>query len=165
MATAAWTDSRLAVAGLISDVPQFGVGGVSDPPPGDGVDAAQRRGVQDVRRQLIERAARIWEVPVEDVEYQVDGTLAHRSDDALRMTFEQLARRLNGTGGPVVGRATAHPGGLGNAFALNIADVEVDTETGKVEVLRFTAVQDCGKAIHPSYVEGQIQGGAVQGIC
>ena len=119
---------------------------------------------EDVRRQLIERAARIWDVPVEDVEYQPDGTLAHRSDDALRMTFEQLARRLNGTGGPVVGRATANPGGVGNAFAINIADVEVDTETGKVDVLRFTAVQDCGKAIHPSYVEGQIQGGAVQGI-
>ena len=119
---------------------------------------------EDVRRQLIERAARIWDVPVEDVEYQADGTLAHRSDDALRMTFEQLARRLNGTGGPVVGRATANPGGVGNAFAINIADVEVDTETGKVDVLRFTAVQDCGKAIHPSYVEGQIQGGAVQGI-
>ena len=152
VATAAWTDSRLVAAGLVSDVPQFGIGGVSDPALGDGVDAARRRGVEDVRRQLIERAARIWEVPVEDVEYQADGTLAHRSGDALRMTFEQLARRLNGTGG------------VCNAFALNIADVEVDTETGKVEVLRFTAVQDCGKAIHPSYVEGQIQGGVVQGI-
>ena len=53
---------------------------------------------------------------------------------------------------------------MGNAFAINIADVEVDPDTGKVEVLRFTAIQDCGKAIHPSYVEGQIQGGAVQGI-
>ena len=43
-------------------------------------------------------------------------------------------------------------------------DVEVDPETGKVEVLRFTAFQDAGKAIHPSYVEGQMQGGSVQGI-
>ena len=119
---------------------------------------------EDVRRQMIERAARIWDVPVEDVEYQADGTLAHRSDDALRLTFDQLARRLNGTGGPVVGRATANPGGVGNAFAINVADVEVDVETGKVDILRFTAIQDCGKAIHPSYVEGQIQGGAVQGI-
>ena len=119
---------------------------------------------EDVRRQMIERAARIWDVPVEDVEYQADGTLAHRSDDALRLTFNQLARRLNGTGGPVVGRATANPGGVGNAFAINVADVEVDVETGKVDILRFTAIQDCGKAIHPSYVEGQIQGGAVQGI-
>jgi len=40
----------------------------------------------------------------------------------------------------------------------------VDPETGKVTILRYTAVQDAGKAIHPSYVEGQSQGGAVQGI-
>ena len=40
----------------------------------------------------------------------------------------------------------------------------MDPETGKVEVLRYTAIQDAGKAIHPSYVEGQMQGGAVQGI-
>ena len=119
---------------------------------------------EEVRRQMIERAARIWDVPVEDVEYQEDGTLAHKSDDALRMTFDQLARRLNGTGGPIVGHGAANPGGVGNAFAINVADVEVDPDTGKVELLRFTAIQDCGKAIHPSYVEGQIQGGAVQGI-
>ena len=42
--------------------------------------------------------------------------------------------------------------------------MEVDPETGKVDILRYTAVQDAGKAIHPSYVEGQIQGGVVQGI-
>ena len=55
-------------------------------------------------------------------------------------------------------------GGVGNAFGLHVVDVEVDPETGKVEILRYTALQDAGKAIHPSYVEGQIQGGAVQGI-
>ena len=71
---------------------------------------------------------------------------------------------LNGTGGPVVGRATVNPGGVGNAFAVHIVDVEVDPETGKVDVLRYTSVQDVGKAIHPSYVEGQLQGGALQGI-
>ena len=54
--------------------------------------------------------------------------------------------------------------GVGGAFAGNIVDVEVDPETGKTEILRFTVVQDAGKAIHPSYVEGQMQGGAVQGI-
>ena len=80
------------------------------------------------------------------------------------MTFAQIARRLNGSGGPVVGRATANPAGVGNAFGIHIVDVEVDPDTGKVEVLRYTALQDAGKAIHPSYVEGQIQGGAVQGI-
>jgi CO/xanthine dehydrogenase Mo-binding subunit len=118
---------------------------------------------EDIRRQLIERAAKIWEVPIDDVEYR-DGVLQHRSDPELKLTFKQIARRLNGTGGPIVGRATANPGGVGNAFGLHIVDVEVDPDTGKVEVLRYTALQDAGKAIHPSYVEGQIQGGVVQGI-
>ena len=52
---------------------------------------------------------------------------------------------------------------MGGSFSVNIADIEVDPETGKVSILRFTAVQDAGKAIHPSYVEGQMQGGSVQG--
>ena len=117
---------------------------------------------QDARRQLIERAARIWEVPVEDVEFD-GGELRHKSDAELSVTFQDLAARLNGTGGPIVGRATVNPGGVGNAFGLHIVDVEVDAETGKVDILRYTALQDAGKAIHPSYVEGQIQGGAAQG--
>ena len=118
---------------------------------------------QDARRQLIERAARIWDVSPDDVEYDA-ATLRHRQDTELSMSFADLASRLNGTGGPIVGRATVNPGGVGNAFGLHIVDVEVDPETGKVEILRYTAIQDAGKAIHPSYVEGQIQGGAVQGI-
>jgi xanthine dehydrogenase molybdenum-binding subunit len=59
---------------------------------------------------------------------------------------------------------TVNPTGSGGAFATHIADVEVDPETGKVDVIRYTAVQDAGTAIHPSYVEGQMQGGVVQGI-
>ena len=118
---------------------------------------------QDAKRQLIERAAKIWDVSADDVEYE-DATLRHRQDTELSVNFADLASRLNGTGGPIVGRATVNPGGVGNAFGLHIVDVEVDSETGKVEILRYTAIQDAGKAIHPSYVEGQIQGGAVQGI-
>ena len=118
---------------------------------------------QDVRRQMIERAARIWDVDADDVEYE-DAVLRHRHDSELSITFQQLARQLNGSGGPVVGRATVNPAGVGNAFAMHMVDVEVDPETGKVDILRYTALQDVGKAMHPSYVEGQMQGGAVQGI-
>ena len=120
---------------------------------------------QDVKRQMIERAARIWDIDADDVEYDAnDAVLRHKQDGELSMTFPGLARQLNGTGGPIVGRATVNPGGVGNAFAMHIVDVEVDPETGKVEILRYTALQDVGKAMHPSYVEGQMQGGAVQGI-
>ena len=118
---------------------------------------------QDIRAQMVERAARIWDVSADDVEYE-DGALRHKVDTELRMTFKELAAQLNGTGGPIVGRATVNPGGVGNAFAFHIVDVEVDPDTGKVDILRYTTVQDVGKAIHPSYVEGQMQGGAVQGI-
>ena len=120
---------------------------------------------QDVKRQMIERAARIWDVDADDVEYDdSSAVLRHKQDSELSMTFADLAQRLNGSGGPVVGRATVNPGGVGNAFAMHMVDVEVDPETGKVEILRYTALQDVGKAMHPSYVEGQMQGGAVQGI-
>jgi CO/xanthine dehydrogenase Mo-binding subunit len=118
---------------------------------------------QDVKRQMIERAAKIWQIPVENVEYAI-GVLQHKSDPELKLTFRQLAARLNATGGPIVGRATVDPRGVGNAFATHIVDVQVDPETGKVDILRYTAIQDAGKAVHPSYVEGQIQGGVVQGI-
>ena len=117
----------------------------------------------DVKRQLVERAARIWDVDADDVEYD-RGTVRHKQDTELVITLKGLAPRLNGTGGPIVGRATANPGGVGNAFGLHVVDVEVDPETGKVDILRYTAFQDAGRSIHPSYVEGQVQGGAVQGI-
>ena len=118
---------------------------------------------QDVKRQMIQRAAKIWDIPEEDVEF-TDGVLQHKSDTELKLTFRQLAARQNATGGPITGRAGVNPGGAGPCLATHIVDVEVDPETGKVEILRYTAVQDAGKAIHPGYVEGQIQGGAVQGI-
>jgi CO/xanthine dehydrogenase Mo-binding subunit len=118
---------------------------------------------QEVKRQMIERAAKIWEIPVEDVEYE-DGVLQHKMDTELKLTFRQLAARQNATGGPITGSAGVNPGGAGPCLATHIVDVEVDPETGKVEILRYTAIQDAGKAIHPGYVEGQLQGGAVQGI-
>jgi CO/xanthine dehydrogenase Mo-binding subunit len=118
---------------------------------------------QDIRRQMIARAAQIWGVQPEDVAY-TDGRLECKSDPAKRFTFKELAGRLHATGGTIVGRASVDPEGVGGGFATHIVDVEVDPETGKVTVLRYTAVQDVGRAVHPSYVEGQMQGGVVQGI-
>jgi CO/xanthine dehydrogenase Mo-binding subunit len=115
---------------------------------------------QDVIRQMKERAAKLWEIDAASVECSRGVFCA--GDRSL--TFADLAARLGETGGPVVGRGAVNPRGVGGSFAGNITDVEVDPETGKVTVLRFTAVQDAGKAIHPSYVEGQMQGGSAQGI-
>jgi CO/xanthine dehydrogenase Mo-binding subunit len=118
---------------------------------------------QDIKRQMIARASQIWDVKPETVAY-ADGTLTCKGDSSKRMTFKELAGQLRDTGGTIVGRASVDPPGVGGGYATHIVDVEVDPETGKVTILRYTAVQDVGRAIHPSYVEGQMQGGAVQGI-
>jgi CO/xanthine dehydrogenase Mo-binding subunit len=117
----------------------------------------------DVKRQLVDRAAKIWGVDPDSVEME-EGVLRSKTDTELNMSFKDLSAQLNETGGPIVGRGAVNPPGVGGAFAVTVADVEVDPETGKVDVLRFTIAQDAGKAVHPSYVEGQLQGGAVQGI-
>ncbi len=118
---------------------------------------------QDIKRQMIARAATIWGVTADDVAYE-DDVLTNMKDASKKMTFKELAAKLHGSGGTIVGRASVDPPGHGGGFATHIVDVEVDPETGKVTILRYTAAQDVGRAIHPSYVEGQIQGGSVQGI-
>ncbi len=117
----------------------------------------------DIIRQLKERAAAIWQVDAADVAYDA-GVLRAAGDPSKSMTFAEIAARLHATGAPVVGRAAVNATSPGGAFGTHICDVEVDPDTGKVTILRYTVVQDAGTAIHPSYVEGQMQGGVSQGI-
>ncbi len=118
---------------------------------------------EDVKRQMMARAASLWQVPVEDVAFQ-DGVFVCTKNPADRVTFKELAGSLMRTGGPITCSASANSTGVGPIFAGNIVDVEVDPETGKVDILRYTTFIDAGMAVHPSYVEGQMQGGTVQGI-
>ena len=113
-----------------------------------------------------ERAALMWEIDVEDIEW-IDGA-AHAQGVAhsnlAPLTLEEIAAKSPTTGGPIAGHNEVVADGAGVSFASHICDVEVDPETGATKVLRYTVVQDAGKAIHPDYVEGQFQGGAAQGI-
>ena len=117
----------------------------------------------DVLRKMKERAALLWETTAEQVDFS-DGTFSHKANPEQRLTFKELAVRLLETGGPIIGNASVSPKGVGASLSTHIVDVEVDPETGKVDILRYTTFTDVGKAIHPSYVEGQIQGGVAQGI-
>ena len=118
---------------------------------------------EDLKRQLKERAAKTWNVGVDRVSY-ADGACTNLDDPAKTLTIAQIAARQMGTGGSVIGHASVVPRGVAGGFGVHIADVEIDPETGKVTLLRYTSIQDVGRAIHPSYVEGQMQGGAAQGI-
>jgi CO/xanthine dehydrogenase Mo-binding subunit len=80
------------------------------------------------------------------------------------MTLVDIAKIAGKTGGPIVGYSRLNAHGAAPSFACHIADVEIDPETGRTWVVRYTAIQDAGRAIHPSYVEGQYQGGVAQGI-
>ena len=119
-----------------------------------------------IRQQLQERAAGLWDVAADAVTYD-DGSVVGPDDadgQPRRMSFKEIASKLSNSGGMITVSATSKRNTQGPAFAGHIVDLQVDRDTGKVTILRYTAIQDVGTAIHPSYVEGQIQGGAVQGI-
>ena len=121
---------------------------------------------RDIVGQLKSRAAALWSVDEDMVDY-IDGEVVPKPGvnvDAKPLSLADLAGMTAKTGGPLLGRASLNARGAGPGFSVNICDAKVDRETGKVDVTAFTAIQDAGKAIHPSYVEGQLQGGAVQGI-
>jgi CO/xanthine dehydrogenase Mo-binding subunit len=117
----------------------------------------------DALRQLKERAAKALEKKPEEIEHR-DGMFIAMGEGQKPMSLKDLAGKLARTGGPVSGRASVNARGVGPGFATVCIDVEVDPDTGKVQILRCTIAQDAGKAIHPSYVEGQMQGGTAQGI-
>lgn len=116
---------------------------------------------KDIQRQLIERAALLWGVEPSQVSY-VDAALL--GPEGKRFTFRELAGHLPETGGAVIGSGTSSEANQSGAFGTHCVDVEVDPDLGRVRILRYTIAQDAGTAVHPSYVEGQMQGGVVQGI-
>ena len=122
---------------------------------------AAHEAAEDMLGQMREGLARIWDVEGGEVSFE-DGTFA--GEGKQQVEFKEAAALLAGRNILVTGRASVSPTGVGPATTMHLADVEVDVETGKIDILRYTAVQDAGKAVHPEIVEGQIQGGTVQGI-
>ena len=121
---------------------------------------------RDIIQQLRQRAAMTFGCDVEQVDF-LDGRCLPTKASGLDhppLTVAQIAQHTVKTGGPINGRAQVNPRGAGPGFSTHLCDVQVDPETGRVDVLRYTAIQDAGKAVHPAYVEGQMQGGASQGI-
>lgn len=119
-----------------------------------------------VVKDLIRRAAVIWDVDPEGVIWE-DGHAKPAGSNVGEfkpLSLREIAAKSAATGGPITAAASVNAGGQAPGFTTQFCDVEVDPETGKVTILRFVAAQDVGRAIHPSYVEGQIQGGVVQGI-
>ena len=116
--------------------------------------------------ELRARSALMWDISAEEVVWE-DGCArpaGKRAGEFEPLPLKAIAAKRSVTGGPIGAEVSVNAGGVAPGFATELCDVEVDPETGSVKVLRFVAVQDVGRAIHPSHVEGQIQGGAAQGI-
>jgi len=127
---------------------------------------AVTQATEKVVDQLKARAAATWDIPVDAVEWK-DGKAYPAGTNAGAfepLDLAAIALKQGRTGGPINAEVSVNAQGAGAGFGAHICDVAVDKETGKVDIIRYTAIQDVGKAIHPSYVEGQIQGGAAQGI-
>jgi len=130
------------------------------------IGLATIKAAEDAITKLCARAAKIWGIEPEAVEW-VDGAARPSGANAGEhepMSLAEIAAVSSETGGPIAGHCEVNAEGAGVSFATHIVDTEVDRETGAAKVVRYTVCQDAGKAVHPSYVEGQFQGGAVQGI-
>ncbi|MGE0766576.1 MAG: xanthine dehydrogenase family protein molybdopterin-binding subunit [Hyphomicrobiaceae bacterium] len=121
---------------------------------------------RSIIKQACGRAAKLWEIAEDAVTWE-DGEIRPAGDNAGKfkpMKLADIAKVAGKTGGSIVGVGAISAQGAAPSFGVHIADTEVDPDTGKLTVTRYTVIQDAGIAIHPSYVEGQFQGGAVQGI-
>jgi xanthine dehydrogenase molybdenum-binding subunit len=117
---------------------------------------------EEMKKQLIERASKMLNEPEDSLEY-ADGEVRVKNG-TKSVGFKEIAAKQGQTGGPLLSKGAVQARGVCAAFGTHIVDVEVDPDTGKVTILRYTASQDVGTAVHPSYVEGQIQGGVAQGV-
>jgi len=118
------------------------------------------------KKKMCRRVSRLWEIDEEAVTWK-DGCVVPagpNAGDHPPMSLAEIAAIADNTGGPIAGHHETNADGAGVSFGVHICDVEVDSETGAVKVVRYTVFQDAGKAVHPDYVEGQMQGGAAQGI-
>lgn len=130
------------------------------------VGLATIKAAQAAIKNMCARAAKIWGIDEDAVVWE-DGAAKPAGPNAGEfppMTLAEIAKTASKTGGPIAGHHEVNADGAGVSFGVHIADTEVDPETGATTVLRYTVFQDAGKAVHPDYVEGQMQGGAVQGI-
>lgn len=155
------------VSVLIGDTSVIGFSNLTG---GSRVTYASAMVVTESTKKVIEtlkaRAAKIWGIDPEAVIWE-NGEARPAGENAGNfepLTLPELAARANATGGPIGAGSQLNTTGAQGGFGTHICDVEVDPELGIVRVVRYTAVQDVGRAIHPAYVEGQLEGGVAQGI-
>ncbi len=130
------------------------------------VGAAVRLAAEDARRQILSIAASELEARPDDLEI-ADGRVRVRGTPQKAVALAEIARKSMAFGAryaPVFGVGSVAAPRPSPGFAAHLAKVRVDTETGQVQLVDYLVVQDVGFPINPAAVEGQMRGGAAQGI-
>ncbi len=155
------------VRSIVADTASIGYTHVTG---GSRVTFATGIAVVDACKKIIDnlrlRAALMWKTDIDNVIWE-DGYAKVRDSgvgDFEPLSLQAIAARRGLTGGPIATEVAVNASGQAPGLSTQFCDVEVDPETGAVKILRFVAAQDVGRAIHRSYVEGQIHGGVAQGI-
>ncbi|WP_457941365.1 xanthine dehydrogenase family protein molybdopterin-binding subunit [Mesorhizobium sp. 10J20-29] len=155
------------VKAVVADTSSLGYNDMTDGSRGTfSTSLATISAARNAIKVLRERAAQTWDIPVDDVAWEKGHAVAkgEKYGNLPALSLKEIAAGAGNTGGPIAGHSELVADGAGVSFATHICDIEVDPETGATKVLRYTVLQDAGKAVHPTYVEGQYQGGAAQGI-
>ncbi|RUV05594.1 MULTISPECIES: xanthine dehydrogenase family protein molybdopterin-binding subunit [unclassified Mesorhizobium] len=155
------------VKAIVADTSSLGYNDMTDGSRGTfSSSMATISAARNAIKVLRERAAQMWDISVDDVAWEKGHAVAkgEKHGNLGKLSLKEIAAQSGKTGGPIAGHSELVADGAGVSFATHICDVEVDPETGSTRVIRYTVVQDAGKAVHPTYVEGQYQGGAAQGI-
>jgi CO/xanthine dehydrogenase Mo-binding subunit len=128
--------------------------------------AATIHAARDCIKKMCARAAKTWGIPEDAVVWEKGHAkpAGPNAGSFPPLSFQEIAASMFSTGGPIAGHHEFNAENAGPSFATHVVDVEVDRETGRTTVLRYLIAQDAGKAVHPSYCEGQFQGGAAQGV-
>ncbi len=130
------------------------------------VGLATIKAAQDAIQKMCKRVAKLWDIDEDAVVWE-DGYAKPAGANAGEfepMSIAEIAAIANSTGGPIAGHHEVNADGAGVSFGVHLVDLKIDPDTGHTTILRYTVFQDAGKAVNPDYVEGQMQGGAVQGI-
>ncbi len=144
----------------------IGTGGSRGGPLGAGV---MRETARELRTQVVAIAADMLEASIDDIEI-VDGNIHVAGVPSKGLTYREVAAKVSAetgtTSGPVFSEQMQYEG-VGNggwSVATHVAWVDIDLETGQVEIPRYLVVEDCGPIINPGVVDGQVRGGVAQGV-
>ena len=128
------------------------------------VSPAVRDASEKMKEKLLSAAAAIWEIPQEQLIYS-DGKVLNGNDKSKQISIPEIISKMHEQTLITEGAREENPKGYTtNTFGAQFAEVEVDTDTGKVRVLKVVAAHDIGRVLNRKTLENQFHGGIMQGL-